>query len=142
LLFNIRYYVKLHLDGSPVIPSKIGEGNNRVLNSLTYDQYGKGHCDSGYELSHSGYPNVKEDDMLNEISSNSDSDAIMSDMGYISDGSSVVIDNGYLAGDDMTGTILWRHIQFCIIQNPEPRHPNILIAIVTLIYIKGEDQKP
>ncbi|KAF4210378.1 hypothetical protein CNMCM5878_004493 [Aspergillus fumigatiaffinis] len=141
-LFDTRCHVKLHPDGSPVIPSKIGAGDNGALNSPTCDQCGEGHCDSGYESSRSGRPNVEEDDMLDEISSNGDSDATMSDMGYISDGSSVVTDDGYLAGDDTTGTILWRHVQFCIIRNPEPGHPNILIAIVTLIHTKGEDRKP
>jgi hypothetical protein len=80
--------------------------------------------------------------MLNKVSNNSSSDAIMSDISYISDCSSVITDNGYLAGDDETGTILWRHIEFCIVRNPKPRRLNILVAIVTLIYTKGKNQKP
>jgi hypothetical protein len=105
-LFDTRCRVKLHPDGSPVIPSKIRAGDNGALNSPTCDQCGEGHCDSGYESSRSGRPNIEEDDMLDEISSNGDSDATMSDIGYISDGSSIVTDDGYLAGGDTTGTIL------------------------------------
>ncbi|KAF7139772.1 hypothetical protein CNMCM5793_008215 [Aspergillus hiratsukae] len=103
---------------------------------------GEAHCDSGYESSRSGRLNIEEDDMLDEISSDGSSDDTMSDMGYMSDCSSVVTDDGYLAGDDDTGTILWRHVEFCIVRNPEPGRPNILVAIVTLIHTKGEDRKP
>lgn len=141
-LFDTRCQVDLHPDGSPVIPGKIEAGSNGALNSPTPEQSGEAHCDSGYESSRSGRLNVDEDDMLDEISSDGSSDDTMSDIGYVSDCSSVVTDDGYLAGEDQTGTILWRHVEFCIARNPEPGHPNILFAIVTLIHTKGEDRKP
>ncbi|KAF7118711.1 hypothetical protein CNMCM5793_008331 [Aspergillus hiratsukae] len=141
-LFDTRCQVDLHPDGSPAIPRKIEAGGNGALNSPTPGQSGEAHCDSGYESSRSGRLNVDEDDMLDEISSDGSSDDTMSDIGYVSDCSSVVTDDGYLAGDDQTGTILWRHVEFCIARNPEPGRPNILFAIVTLIHTKGEDRKP
>ncbi|KAH2953360.1 hypothetical protein KXW43_006711, partial [Aspergillus fumigatus] len=141
-LFDTRCQVNLHPDGSPVIPGKIEAGGNGALNSPPPGQSSEAHCDSGYESSRSGRLNVEEDDLLDEISSDGSSDDTMSDIGYMSDSSSVVTDDGYLAGDDETGTILWRHVEFCIVRNPEPGRPNILAAIVTLTHTKGEDRKP
>lgn len=141
-LFDTRCQVNLHPDGSPVIPGKIEAGSNGALNSPTPGQSGEAHCDSGYESSRSGRLNIEEDDMLDEVSSDGSSDATMSDIGYMSDCSSVVTDDGYLAGDDETGTILWRHVEFCIVRNPESGRPNVLVAIVTMVHTKGEDRKP
>jgi hypothetical protein len=140
-LFDTRCEVNLHPDGSPIIPSKTEAGDNRTLNSLNCGQGGEDHCDSGYESSRSGRLNIEEDNILDEISSDGSGDT-MSDMGYMSDCSSVVTEDGYLAGDDETGTILWRHVEFCIVQNPVAGRPNILVAIVTLVHTKGEDRKP
>jgi hypothetical protein len=61
--------------------------------------------------------------------------------GYTSDGSTVT-DDGYLAGNEETGTLLWRHIEFFIIRNPVRGRRNLLTAIVTLLHTKGEDRKP
>lgn len=105
-LFDTQCQVDLHPDGSPVIPGKIKAGGNGALNSPTPGQSSKAHYDSGYESSRSGRLNVNEDDMLDEISSNSSSDDTMSDISYVSDCSSVVTDDGYLASDNQTGTIL------------------------------------
>ncbi|GFF96850.1 hypothetical protein IFM47457_11094 [Aspergillus lentulus] len=66
----------------------------------------KAHCDSSYKLSCSGCLNIKEDDLLNKISSNSSSNNIISNISYILDSSSVITDDGYLAGDNKTSTIL------------------------------------
>ncbi|KAF7139728.1 hypothetical protein CNMCM5793_007618 [Aspergillus hiratsukae] len=141
-LFDTRCQVNLHPDGSPVIPGTIEAGDNGALNSPTCGQGDEAHCDSGYESSRSGRLNIEEDDMLDEISSDGSSDDTMSDMGYMSDCCSVITDDGYLAGDDDTGTILWRHVEFCIVRNPVPGRPNILVAIVTLIHTKGKIASP
>jgi hypothetical protein len=55
---------------------------------------------------------------------------------------SSVTDDGYLAGNEETGTILWRHISFHVVRSPIPDRPNVLFAIVTLLHTKGEDRKP
>jgi hypothetical protein len=141
LFFDTRCQDNLHPDGSPAIPGEMEADNNGALNSPTCGQGGEPHCDSGYESSCSGRLNVDEDDMLDEVSSDGSSDDAVSDIGYMSDCSSVVTDDGYLAGDDQTGTILWRHVEFCIVRNPEPGRPNVLVAIVTIVHTKGEDRK-
>jgi hypothetical protein len=139
--FDTRCQDNLHPDGSPVIPGEMEADNNGALNSPTCGQGGEPHCDSGYESSRSGRLNGDEDDMLDEVSSDGSSDDTVSDIGYMSDCSSVVTDDGYLAGDDQTGTILWRHVEFCIVRNLEPGRPNVLVAIVTIVHTKGEDRK-
>ncbi|GLA33112.1 hypothetical protein AnigIFM63326_002391 [Aspergillus niger] len=141
-LFDTRCQANLHPDGSPIIPDRIEACDNGALNSPSRCQSGEAHCDSGYESNRSGRLNIEDDDMLDKISSNDSSDDTMSNIDCMSDCSSVVTDDGYLAGDDETGTILWRHVEFCIVRNPEPGRPNILAAIVTLIHTKGEDRKP
>jgi hypothetical protein len=80
--------------------------------------------------------------MLDEVSSDDIFADKLSDIGYRSGCSSVVTDDGYLAGNDVTGTILWRHVEFCIVRNPVPGRQNILAAIVTILHTKGEDRKP
>ncbi|KAF7592473.1 hypothetical protein BBP40_000208 [Aspergillus hancockii] len=136
-------YFNLNPDGSPVIP---GENklphNTEALLSPTRGGSGEAFCDSGYESSHSGYFNDGEDEMLDEICSDGSHHESTSDIDYMSDGSSVVTDDGYLAGDDVTGTILWRHVEFFIVRNPIAGHPNILAAIVSLVHTKGEGRKP
>jgi len=51
-------------------------------------------------------------------------------------------DDGVDAGDDMTRTLLWRHIEFVAAPNMEPQKPNILFAKVKMLHTKGEDKKP
>jgi hypothetical protein len=68
-------------------------------------------------------------------------DDVDMDVEYESDISSVT-DDGYLGGDDETRTILWRHISFRIVRNPQQGMPNLLIAIVSLVNTKGQDKKP
>ncbi|EGC45023.1 conserved hypothetical protein [Histoplasma capsulatum var. duboisii H88] len=53
-----------------------------------------------------------------------------------------VTDDEYDAGKEETATLLWRHIEFHIIRSPEEGRPNILLAKVTLLHTKGEDNKP
>ncbi|KMP02012.1 hypothetical protein CIRG_02151 [Coccidioides immitis RMSCC 2394] len=53
-----------------------------------------------------------------------------------------VTDDEYDAGEEETATLLWRHIEFHIIRSPEEGRPNILLAKVTLLHTKGEDNKP
>ncbi|EDN05685.1 predicted protein [Histoplasma mississippiense (nom. inval.)] len=53
-----------------------------------------------------------------------------------------VTDDEYDAGPEETGALVWRHIEFHIIQSPLAGRPNILLAKVTLLHTKGEDKKP
>jgi hypothetical protein len=55
---------------------------------------------------------------------------------------SSVTDDGFLAGNEETGTILWRHVNFYVICSPVAGQLNILFAIIMLLHTKGEDQKP
>jgi hypothetical protein len=69
------------------------------------------------------------------------SDDFDMDIDYESNISSVT-DDSYLGGNDETRTILWRHISFYIVHNPQQGMPNLLIAIVSLVNTKGQDRKP
>ena len=51
-------------------------------------------------------------------------------------------DDGYDAGDDATGSILYRHIELFVVRNPLPEGPNIVLMKVTLVHTKGEDNRP
>ncbi|EED13983.1 hypothetical protein TSTA_102130 [Talaromyces stipitatus ATCC 10500] len=84
-----------------------------------------------------------EDIKLSEVDTMCDTlcDDVDMDVDYESDISSVT-DDGYLGGDDETRTILWRHISFRIVRNPQQGMPNLLIAIVSLVNTKGQDRKP
>ena len=59
----------------------------------------------------------------------------------LSDDSSVS-DHEYDAGPDESGVIVWRHIAFYIVRSLLPWRPNILLAKVTLLHTKDEDNKP
>ncbi|KAA8652094.1 uncharacterized protein ATNIH1004_000998 [Aspergillus tanneri] len=138
-LFDTRCPVNIQPDGNPVLST---EGNpaddeSLLLPSSSQDQGPL--IDSGYESNQSNDSCERDKDTSDEMSS--DSSDLESDIDCMSDCSSVT-DDGYLAGDDNTGTILWRHIDFCIVRNPVPGRPNILAAIVTLLHTKGEDRKP
>jgi hypothetical protein len=141
-LFDTRCPVNLNPDGSPIVPGKDNLPDNEALLSPESGQGGETFCDSGYESSRSGYLNDEDDDILDEISSDESHNGPTSDIDYMSDSSSVVTDDGYLAGDDKTGTILWRHVEFCIVPNPIRGHPNIPAAIVSYVHTKGEGRKP
>lgn len=84
---------------------------------------------------------VDSDSDLGNTDGDSETIDLESDQDYESDISSVT-DDGYLGGNDETGTILWRHINFRIVRNPRSGRPNILIAIISLVHTKGEDRKP
>jgi hypothetical protein len=63
------------------------------------------------------------------------------DLDRFSDDSSVT-DDEYDAGPEEAGVIVWRHIAFHIVRSPVAGRPNILLAKVTLLHTKGEDNKP
>lgn len=79
---------------------------------------------------------------MNEVDTTCDilCDDVDMDVDYESNILSVTND-GYLGSDDETRTILWRYISFCIVHNPQQGMPNLLIVIVSLINIKGQDRK-
>jgi hypothetical protein len=97
--------------------------------------------DSGYETGISGDLGEMEEPTREETGYDGLDPDLDNDVGYTSEGS-IVRDDGYLAGNEETGTILWRHVEFYIIRNPVPGRCNLLTAIVTLLHTKGEDRKP
>ncbi|ODM15441.1 hypothetical protein SI65_09044 [Aspergillus cristatus] len=137
-LFDTRHPVDLQADGRPPQHSE-AERRNEIMESHIFagssgDKEAAG--DSGYETgveSHLSKP--EEADLDNEFGSETESNTDCD-----SDASSVTED-GYLEGDEETCTILWRHVEFYIIRNPNPDGHNILAAIVTLLHKKGEDWK-
>lgn len=135
-LFDTRHPVNIQVDDGP-------NSSEAEQTSKKYSPPASGSetlDDSGYDTgkdSSSSEPDAVMEDMPCDIS-------IMetdSDVQYESDSSSVTED-GYLAGNEDTGTILWRHVEFYIVRNPVPGHHHILAAIVTLLHTKGEDRKP
>jgi hypothetical protein len=85
--------------------------------------------------------------MLSDAEGDAESDTHYSifsegdDPDRFSDDSSVT-DDEYDAGPEETGAIVWRHIAFYIVRSPVPGRPNILLAKITLLHTKGEDNKP
>ncbi|KAI2868214.1 hypothetical protein CBS76997_9684 [Aspergillus niger] len=97
-------------------------------------------CDLGTKI------NLQNDDhaeegSTSETSSYSDSEVdTASDSDHQSDCSSIT-DDGYLNGNEETGTILWRHVEFYIVRNPVPGRHHILAAIMSILHTKGEGRK-
>lgn len=140
-LFDTRCPVNLQPDGSPAVSTEgkaIGNESS-LLPSGSQDQDSL--SDSGYETNHRNGFCEPDEDISDKVSSDSSFSDSESDIDSMSDCSSVT-DDGYLAGDDDTGTILWRHVDFCIVRNPVPGGRNVLAAIVSLLHTKGEDRKP
>ncbi|KAK6810583.1 hypothetical protein RU639_013666 [Aspergillus parasiticus] len=140
-LFDTRCLTNIQPDGSPAVYREDEPADDESLPPSPYSQSEETLCDSGYETNWSDKPGELEDDIASTTSSDSSPSDAESDIDYMSDCSSVT-DDGYLAGNDKTGTILWRHVEFYIIRHPVPKRPNILAAIVTLLHTKGEDRKP
>ncbi|KAL2801601.1 hypothetical protein BJX63DRAFT_438656 [Aspergillus granulosus] len=144
-LFDTRHAVNPRPDGTlGAPPEEIATEDEHGLSSA--NSLGDGFSsDLGYETGISGdlgemeelTPEMDDDelDLDHENGDGSRSDD------YISDDSTVT-DDGYLAGNEETGTLLWRHIEFYIIRNPVRGRRNLLTAIVTLLHTKGEDRKP
>ncbi|KAL2859811.1 uncharacterized protein BJX67DRAFT_386620 [Aspergillus lucknowensis] len=136
-LFDTRHAVNPRPDGTFEPPGEeiAAEEKEHDLNSA--DSLSDGFSsDSGYDTGISGGQ---------ELTSEMDDDGFDLDYetsdGYTSDGSTVT-DDGYLAGNEETGTILWRHVEFYIIRNPVRGRRNLLTAIVTLLHTKGGGRKP
>ena len=140
-LFDTRCLTNIQPDGSPAVYSEDEPADDESLPHSPCSQGEEALCDSGYETNWSDKSGELEDDIASTTSSDSSPSDAESDINYMSDCSSVT-DDGYLAGNDKTGTILWRHVEFYIIRHPVPKRPNILAAIVTLLHTKGEDRKP
>ncbi|KAE8139909.1 hypothetical protein BDV38DRAFT_269677 [Aspergillus pseudotamarii] len=140
-LFDTRHPVQLQADGSPILTAGgVSDDANRSL-TLSPPPSKEVPPDSGHD---SG---IQSDDdkrgcATSDDSAYTDSEIdTMSDGGDLSDCSSVT-DDGYLNGDETTGTILWRHVEFYVVRNLVPERRHILAAIVTLLHTKGEDRKP
>ncbi|KAE8386950.1 hypothetical protein BDV23DRAFT_196100 [Aspergillus alliaceus] len=140
-LFDTRCPVNIQPDGSAPVSTegKVTDDEALLLQSGSQDRGSL--SDSGYETNQSNGFCELDEDISDKVSSDSSLSGLESDIDYMSDCSSVT-DDGYLAGDNNTGTILWRHVDFCIVRNPVPGCPNILAATVTLLHTKGEDRKP
>lgn len=140
-LFDTRHPVDCQPDGSPLPSSGEELVNGEDTLSLSDSSSEEDLSDFGYETSTDS--EVGElDKAISQHSLYSESDTnIESDADDQSDCSSVTED-GYLEGNENTGTILWRHVEFYSVRNPVPGRRNILAAIVTLLHTKGEDRKP
>jgi hypothetical protein len=139
-LFDTRHPVNPRPDGTfGGLGEEIATEDDHDLNLA--DSLSDGFSsDSGYDTGISGSLGEVEE----SISETDDNDLDLDhehDNGYSSE-SSTVTDDGYLAGNEETGTILWRHVEFYIIRNPVRGRRNLLAAIVTLLHTKGEDRKP
>ncbi|OJD12900.1 hypothetical protein ACJ73_09278 [Blastomyces percursus] len=53
-----------------------------------------------------------------------------------------VTDDGYNTGPEEQRVVLWRHISFHIARSRAPGQPNILLAKLSILHTKGEDNKP
>lgn len=51
-------------------------------------------------------------------------------------------DDDASAGQDKTGSLLWRHIEFFIARNRRPEDHKLLFAKVTIVHTKGEGNRP
>lgn len=88
-----------------------------------------------------GKPNNVGEDQEVQGSEN-DMDANDDASTYCDSDSDSGTDHGVDAGLDETGCLLWRHITFIIAPNRIPGEPNNLVAKVTIIHTKGEDNRP
>lgn len=140
-LFDTRHPVKLQPDGSQLNPSEKDPTNDKGSVSPRGSFNEEALIDSDYEMDIGGHVSELDKTIPNDGSCDESDTDMERDTDYQSDCSSVT-DDGYLAGDEETGTILWRHVEFCIVRNPVPEGRNILAAIVTLLHTKGEDRKP
>lgn len=61
------------------------------------------------------------------------------DVDYDSDSGT---DDDCEAGTDKTKSILYRHISIIVVRNPIPEKANIVLAKITLLHTKGEDNRP
>ncbi|KAL4891317.1 hypothetical protein BDV59DRAFT_66820 [Aspergillus ambiguus] len=138
-LFDTRHSVRLQADGS-LLPPPDSPAKSIAALPLPLASCEEVPCDSGYDAG------VQSDDCEEGGSKSDDSAYTDSEMDTESSNDqsdcSSVTDDGYLNGDETTGTILWRHVEFYIVRNPVPGHRHILAAIVTLLHTKGEDRKP
>lgn len=140
-LFDTRHAVNPRPDGTFVPPAeKITTEDDHGLSSAESLSDGST-SDSGYETGIRGHLGEIVESMPEDMGYIGLDPYLDNNGGYTSD-SSIVTDDGYLAGNEETGTILWRHIEFYSIRNPESRGRNLLTAIVTLLHTKGEDRKP
>ncbi|KAL6229872.1 hypothetical protein BDW75DRAFT_249195 [Aspergillus navahoensis] len=140
-LFDTRHVVNPRPDGTFVPPvEEMTMEDDHCLSSTGSLSEGFS-SDSGYETGISGDLGEIEESMPDDMGYTGLGLDLGSDGGYMSD-SSIVTDDGYLAGNDDTGTLLWRHVEFYSIRNPVPGRPHLLTAIVTLLHTKGEDRKP
>ncbi|KAF5854957.1 hypothetical protein ETB97_010486 [Aspergillus alliaceus] len=140
-LFDTQCPVNIQPDGSALVSTGGKATDDELLLLRSSSQDWSSLSGSGYKTNQSNGFCELDKYVSDKISSDSSLSDFGSDINSISDCSSVT-DDGYLAGDSNTGTILWRHVDFCIVRNPVPGCPNILAATVTLLYTKGEDRKP
>ncbi|EAW15091.1 uncharacterized protein ACLA_057470 [Aspergillus clavatus NRRL 1] len=139
-LFDTRHLVNPRPDGTFGMPGE------EIVTEEEHDLSSADSLSDGFS-SDSGYDTGISSGLgeMEELTSEMDDDEFDLDHedndGYTSDGSTVT-DDGYLAGNEETGTILWRHVEFYIIRNPVHGCRNLLAAIVTLLHTKGEDRKP
>ncbi|XRM38740.1 hypothetical protein ABZX51_002137 [Aspergillus tubingensis] len=133
--FDTRHRLQFQADGTLVPPVDTSAKFRTPLSSIEEPL-----CDPGTKI------NLQNDDhaeggSTSETSSYSDSEVdTTSDSNHQSDCSSVT-DDGYLNGNEETGTILWRHVEFYIVRNPVPGRRHILAAIVSILHTKGEGRK-
>lgn len=133
--FDTRHRVQFQADGTLVPPVDTSAKVRTPLPSIE-----KALCDPGTKINMQTEDHAEEGS-ISETSSYSDSEVdTASDSDHQSDCSSVT-DDGYLNGNEETGTILWRHVEFYIIRNPVPGRRHILAAIVSILHTKGEGRK-
>lgn len=138
-LFDTRHPVRFQADGT-LLSAKdtIAKGKT---SSLSMRPTKETLSDSGSETSTQSDDGEQEDSTSGDTSYTDSETDSASDSDHQSDCSSVT-DDGYLNGEERTGTILWRHVEFYIVRNPVPGRRHILAAIVSLLHTKGEDRKP
>ncbi|KAI2868376.1 hypothetical protein CBS11852_11360 [Aspergillus niger] len=136
--FDTRHRVQFQADGTLVPPTNTSA---KVRTPLPLPSIKEALCDPGTKISMES-DDYAEGGSISETSSYTDSEVdTASDSDHQSDCSSVT-DDGYLNGNEETGTILWRHVEFYIIRNPVPGRRHILAAIVSILHTKGEGRKP
>lgn len=86
------------------------------------------HNDMKYDMKYPAAIDDIEDD-------ESDGDISLSDFRSVTD-------DGYNTGQEKQRVVLWRHISFHIVHIQTPGQPNKLLAKLSILHTKGEDNKP
>jgi hypothetical protein len=115
-------------------PSHPKRQTKRVLEKANEDTGNSTNSDTDSSVFSDGEKDEDSDTDYSAFDNNNDLDRFSDD--------SDVTDNEYDAGPEETGTIIWRHIAFYVVRSPVPGRPNILLAKITLLHTKGENNKP